>query len=755
MPSNKDLNGWLEYSIQPQQLHTLLHPAMWGNGQLELLAELDRSRVSEVVCFGFGAEALEYGRNNYEEHLIPAVYDAGTGKKYFLSSSPGPGSNGLTVTFRPDRQVWRYEFDDLDVCVSLILPRLLPGYLMKVELVPTAGSTSDSWHVYQEIRGIGGKPLKMTDADYDLNGGTVWFKSAIAGYGVVPHLQQMVQHGEAIGATVDAERVNLGEDGAFFASIMAKMAVARHEGDKSGTCYVARAFGPTIQEARDGLSRLLSSPERLEQETESWWNAYLNDVPQLQTPDKSFSKTFLWSWPDFRVSQIDVPVGPAAPGFFNSNNHRLKDCLFLGGGDHTAAQAVNLLHDHKSQRDMLLLILRETRKSGILIPALADGHEYERGYADGLAYFSGLTHKYLLTTGDMALLEKDIGGMTFLQRLEDALEAQLAYRDEDTGLYWTQTELPSDVSDISGYAGGLGPVREGSTRYRGGDGIFYNDCSAIIHGTFLAMADIEDLVGNTKLSKRCREMAEDLERSIQKYMWNEELQFFCDANKDGTVNDYMGIGGFVTGLFGNHVYRPEGVATQEQAERLAEWCADPEFASDYGVVSLARSNPYFDPDDFKSNTGSFDRVWCNQIPLGLYAHGCYDEAHSQLFKLFRRLGENGGLGPRYRAEAPQADTGGIVRDRFQNYPCMLNALTSVIEGVFGLRWTARALTVEVNAPWPWANLRNLKIRDSSLDLVLSADGTLSAVVDGKEVAQRSNRKLELPWELFEDLPKGS
>ena len=146
----------------------------------------------------------------------------------------------------------------------------------------------------------------MTDAGYDLSGGTVWFSSS------------MDKHGEAIGATVDAERVNLGEDGAFSTNIMAKMAVTRHERDESASCYLARTFGPTVEEARDGLSRLLSSPERLEVENESWWNTYLNDVPQLETPDESLSKTFLWSWPDFRMSQIDVPVGPAPPGFFRA-----------------------------------------------------------------------------------------------------------------------------------------------------------------------------------------------------------------------------------------------------------------------------------------------------------------------------------------------------------------------------------------------------------------------------------------------------
>ena len=742
MPSNKDLNGWLEYSIQPQQLHTLLHPAMYGNGQIELMAELDRSRVTEVVCFGFGAEGLEYGRNNGEEHLIPAVYDAETGKKYLLSSSPGPGSNKLTVTFRPDRQVWRYDFDDLDVQVSLILPRLLPGYLMKLELLPKKGNRANRWHIYQEVRTFRGI-LRMTDAGYDLSGGTVWFSSS------------MDKHGEALGATVDAERVNLGEDGAFFTNIMAKLALARDEGSGEATCYVARAFGPAPEDAKGTLQRLLSSPERLEAETEAWWNTYLNEVPRLDTPDETFSKTFLWSWPDFRMNQIDVPIGPAPPGFFQGNNAHIGVRLNVASYDHVEAGAISLLYDPKPARDMLLLILKETRKTGILIPGISDGREIKRGYAGALGYLCGLVHKYVLTSGDMGLFKVDIGGMTFLQRLEDALEAQLAYRDDKTGLFWTDNELPSDVSDVPHWSGSLGPNQEAVTRFRGGAGTFYNDCNAVIQGTFLVLADIEHLAGNSTLSKRYRKQAQELEKSIQEHMWNEELEFFCDLNKDGTINDYMGIGGFITGLFANQVYRPGGLANHEQAVRLARWCADPEFASDYGVISLARRSPYFDPDDWKGYNSSFDMHWCNQVPAGLYAHGRYEEAHSQLFKLFRRLEENGGLGPRYRGEVYQADTGEIVPNRFPNYPCILSALTSIIEGVFGLRWTASALRVEVNSPWPWANLRNLKVRNSKLDLVLSADGTLSAIVDGKEVAQSSDRKLALDWELFEDLPKNS
>ncbi|MFM1549596.1 MAG: hypothetical protein ACKJSG_09375, partial [Lentisphaeria bacterium] len=78
----------------------------------------------------------------------------------------------------------------------------------------------------------------------------------------------------------------------------------------------------------------------------------------------------------------------------------------------------------------------------------------------------------------------------------------------------------------------------------------------------------------------------------------------------------------------------------------------------------------------------------------------------------------------------------------------LHALTSVIEGVFGIRLINDALTVHVNSPWPWAKLSNLRIRQSLLDLELTEDGNLIATVNGAEVARTDDGKLVLPWELF-------
>ncbi|MDP7397980.1 MAG: trehalase family glycosidase [Lentisphaeria bacterium] len=730
-------NDWLAYSIVPSQLRTTLWPAMWGNGQLELMAELNRPCVREVVCFGFGSEGLRY---DLEQHLIPAVYDDETGEKYPLDTPVSSGAQDATVIFQPARQTWRYEFDDLAVDVSLILPRLQPGYFFKLELSPKSGNRSRKWRVYHQLRGHQGNILLATEAGHSLARGTAWCRSRVGKYG------------EAIGSNADAEAVNLGLDYDYANDIMIKTIVEAGDDGGAQPTYFARALGSTVEEAREGLAGLVSAPEKLEAETEAWWNRYLDEVPRLEVPDESFAKNFLWSWADFRMNRIDVQTGEIPGGFFRDNNVRIKTDSAVNSFVTPQAEVIQLLHDDQPARDVMLYVLRGTRQEGLLrlghVGGSGDRISDPGNYVSCLGHVCGMLHKYLLNTGDMGLLSEPIGDITVLQRLEDALEAELAFRDTDSGLFWTDGEMKRFPDLYPGEFSGLGPALEAVTRYRGGVGSFYNDTNAMVYGTLLALADIEELARNAERSERYRGMAEDLRQTIQEQLWDEELGFFIDRRSDGSVSDYIGIGGFITGIFANHVYRPGGVATREQAERLAAWCNHPDFAGEFGVFCLARSSPYFDSADYKGYNSGFDMHWSNQVPAGLYAHGCYEEAHRQLFKLFRRLGENGGLGPRYRGEVYHADTGEILPQRFVCYGCILSALTSITEGVFGIRWTRDALTVHVNSPWPWAKLSNLKIRKSLLDLELTADGSLVAMIDGNEAARDSDGKVELAWELF-------
>ncbi|MDP7397910.1 MAG: hypothetical protein QGF67_08895 [Lentisphaeria bacterium] len=731
MDIKEKVNDWMAYSIAPRELQCALRPAMWGNGQLELMADLDRPCVGTIACFGFGPEGILYEK---EQHLVPAVYSEATGRKYFLHmSSP---AHEATVTFRPDRQTWHYAFDDLDVDVSLILVRQRPGYLFKVELRPHADAGGGRWRIYQQLRGYQGNLLMGMDAGSSLTSGMAWCRNRDR------------ERSEAIGSNLDATSINLGEDYDYANDLMVEITA---DSDDNGRCivYLARAFAVEIDASKDGLAGLLSSPETLEAEAETWWNDYLDSVPRLQAPDEDFARSFLWSWANFRMSRMELPIGIVPAGLVVVNNVRFTPRVAISGGDPVEIEAIQLLNDPQPARDTMLFLLRETRKHGLLSPGYIGGSEFSGGYACCFGWFCGLLYKYLLNTGDMGLLSEPIGdGLTVLQRLENALEAQLEFRDERSGLFWIDGEMKRFPGLYPGEVGGMGPNQESVTRYRGGRGSFFNDCNASVWGGLIVMAEIEELVGNSAQCTNYRQQADDLMDAVQTQLWDEEAGIFVDRCPQGKVTDYRGIGSFVTGLFANHVHRPGGMADASQAERLVDWCNDPEFVSEFGVLCLARSNPYFDPADYKGFNSGFGMHWCNQLAAGLYAHGCYDEAHRQLFKLFRRIGENVGLGPRYRGEGYHADTGEILPWRFPNYPCLLSAMSSVIEGVFGMRWTKDALTAHVNAPWPTARLSNLRVRQSLLDLELTGDGTLVASIDGREAARSSDAEVTLPWELF-------
>ena len=386
-----NINDRLSYDITPENVQGDRRPAMWGNGQLELFADLERACINQVVCFGFGDKGLSYEK---EQHLLPAVYDDERGKKYLLDAPRSSGAQEATVNFRPDRQTWRYTFDDLSVTVGLILPRMRPGYLLKLDIIPHDGNRTKRWSIYHELRGHLGNILLATEAGSDLSGGTAWCMSKTG-------------KGETVGSTVDAKTINLGLDYDYSNGIMIKTVTERN-GDAPDTIYFARAFGAAVKEAKENLKKLLSSPEILEAESEAWWNQYLNEVPRLDIPDETFAQTFLWSWPNFRMNRIDVPIGKTPAGVHRDNFSSLKifPAVVMGNAE---TEPIQLLHDPRPARESMLYWLRETRQLGLFSSGVVPNRADPGNYVQCLGWFCGLLHKYLLTTNDFGLLDEPIG----------------------------------------------------------------------------------------------------------------------------------------------------------------------------------------------------------------------------------------------------------------------------------------------------------------------------------------------------------
>ena len=94
--------------------------ASW-NGSVSCIGP---ASVKWFASVGEDGALLRLAKNprSSKEHLATVVYDVESGNKYLLHSSASSHAVRVGVTFRPDRQVWHYEFDDLAIDVSLIMP---------------------------------------------------------------------------------------------------------------------------------------------------------------------------------------------------------------------------------------------------------------------------------------------------------------------------------------------------------------------------------------------------------------------------------------------------------------------------------------------------------------------------------------------------------------------------------------------------------------------------------------------------------
>jgi hypothetical protein len=320
--------------------------------------------------------------------------------------------------------------------------------------------------------------------------------------------------------------------------------IVERDGDDVPDLTFARGFGTTLEEAKANLAPLLASHQKLEAESETWWSRYLSEVPGLEIPDEGFAKNYLWSWANFRMNRLEVLLGIMPAGMVTVNNCRIKPRVALSLGDPVEIEAIQHMHDPKPARDAMLFLLLNTRKQGLMSVGFYAGKENPGNYPECLGWLAGLVHKYILSTGDIGLLSEEIGdGLTFLERMENGLEAQLPQRDEKTGLFWNDGEMKRFGGLYPGEFSGMGPVMEAVTRIRGARGTYHSEVSANVWGTFVAMADIEELAGNDETSARYRTMADDLGQAIRNHLWDEKSGMFRDLDENRNMTEYMGMGG--------------------------------------------------------------------------------------------------------------------------------------------------------------------------------------------------------------------
>ena len=149
------------------------------------------------------------------------------------------------------------------------------------------------------------------------------------------------------------------------------------------------------------------------------------------------------------------------------------------------------------------------------------------------------------------------------------------------------------------------------------------------------LSDMADELGDNDISDSLTAEADSLAEKINCFMWNEELGFYCDKYKEGTVSDVMTIGGFWALL--------SKCAVGERLDRMVAALFNPtKFKSAYMVPTMAISSKEYNPK------GGYWRgsVWppTNYMVLkGLEENGFFQEAyeiaknhHEEILEVFQK-----------------------------------------------------------------------------------------------------------------------
>ena len=315
----------------------------------------------------------------------------------------------------------------------------------------------------------------------------------------------------------------------------------------------------------------------------------------------------------------------------------------------------------------------------------------------------GLVYHYVQITGDTAFLDEVVDGKTVL---EHALKS---------ALFGDEVSKPVKLIDY----GPRGDHLELRRQYT------YNHVMPDLNGrryaSYLRAARLAEIAG--KPAPYLRERAVALKPLLKQELWDPQTKWFSFLNGKGQPETRWTVQMFY--LLGS------GVLDQETEVGLISHLNDKEFLGEYGLHSLAKGDPAYDPADVDNGGPGACTCFPPNIAILLYQAGRPREAED----LMRRCVWWGSRMP-YWGDSSYADRVDYRHDT--PLQCTIDGVTVAqffIFGMFGVdpQFDGAILVSPRPAAFaPHAALRGVKLRDTVFDIELG-DKAFKVVSGGKTV----------------------
>lgn len=486
---------------------------------------------------------------------------------------------------------------------------------------------------------------------------------------------------------------------------------------------------PGEPDARSILDHLTKNAQALCAEALDHYRQRIAGAPRVETPDPAVNDALVWSvvsLDQLRIRHPDLGYGLVSGYSRSGRGTRPKYCWFFEEPTLTSC-AYHWLGMSSQIRESLQFLQQFQRKDGKTVHEIVQSLPYWTNYfqefpyaymhSDGPVYYLFAYGDYYRATGDAAFIRAE------WPRIRRTLDWCFTAVDPADGLIriepgdWGSSESSREV--------------EKDTQLQG---LWVRALRDLIR--------LARLVGEDDLVGRCEQAARRAEVSIQARLWDNEAGFYLwGLDRQGRPLQSLVPHHAVSFWLGS--FPTERVVLS--LERMA--CAD--FRTDWGVRSLAMSDPRYDPKNYQA--GSVWPVWNAGVIVADYRHHRSVEAF-RTWRAMVRARTLTGLGP-----MPEVLDGQTFKLLDEGVPHQMFSELAVVNGFFdgllGLRLDVPSRQIELAPRLPpmWDGLK--------VDRIPCGPGTLNLRIQRSQTDYRLDVDLDWPGgahvRLAPELPAGT
>jgi hypothetical protein len=464
---------------------------------------------------------------------------------------------------------------------------------------------------------------------------------------------------------------------------------------------LAFAVGP-VDEAQKACEQIAADPEKVMAAAHKTYADRVQNIfcklPRLHTSNPEFDRFYNRSLVHFLMNAWDVPEFVLHPYYSTGSVCGGCVCDYLWNfGENWE---IFPLYDQEASRTHIKQFLTvDMTKHFAFEPTT--GAAFGPWYMVNQEKILGMIYYHVKNTGDTAFLNEVVDGKTVLEHV-------IA-----NALYGDDTTKPVALIDYGSSNSHLELRR----------GLPYNHVMPDLNGrryeNYVMAARLAEVAG--KPMPQLDQRAEELKVLLKKSLWNPTTQWFDFQNEKGKKDTRYTVQMFK--LFGSKVLDAE-----EESGLLAHLLNEKEFLSPYGLHSMAKNDPAYDPADVDNGGPGICTGFVPQIAERLYKAGQPAAAESILKRVLwwgQRLP--------YWGDSIVADKIDYRRDT--PLQCTIDGAAvaqGVIFGLFGIQAEFNG-DIRID-PRPSSlaakmDLQNIRLRGHVLDIAI--DGSEYEVRDGE------------------------